>query len=100
MMGSKMTRVSFLAIFLLGACSSIIPGILRFQDREYVIDSKSASLIYPTYVTKCKYPKRKILRGCYKKRVIIKHDLNDPAERNNFNKAKFSCKSPMRFKYD
>lgn len=94
-----MKRSSIAILGFMSACS-VIPAMLRLQDRRLLIDRKSASLIYPTYVTKCKFPKRKFFRGCYKKRVIVKYDLSDLETRMMLINAKFQCESPMRFKYE
>lgn len=86
-----------LVVFLVGCATGSTP--LRLQDRTLLLDPKSADLIYPYMGRVCKYPDRRVFKGCKTERIVERYSLSDPLVRSKLIAAGFECRSKMRFNY-
>ena len=93
---------TFIIIFVVSGCSTMVGSLLRFQDRELIVHPDKSGLAYPHNKKVCK---PRIIAGirlgkkCKMKHVIDFYDLNKKEVREKLINAGFSCKSKMRFKY-
>jgi hypothetical protein len=79
-------------------CATGISGLIRFQDREYLIHPDKPYLSFPYKETVCN-GKRWPFKRCKAVQKFDNIDMNKKEDRDKMNAGGFSCKSKMIIKY-
>lgn len=87
---------------MIGCASSVGQGLLRFQDREFLIHPDKPAMSFPYSKEVCveRTGIYKILgKKCHMEHVEVNYDLTIKAERDKFINASCTMKCAGRFQY-